>query len=113
VKDFGVKLKKVLPCAVLLALSFQGLAQAAGSIELQRMCTREQLEIHRGQNASKLNEDAFNGFCSCVSTHLEQHLSSDQLKAVLEASKNKPAWLRTAKRNAHSACLKPSAKFST
>ena len=108
-----MKLKKVLSCAVLLALSFQGLAQPAGSIELQRMCTREQLEIHREQNASKLNEDAFNGFCSCVSTHLEQHLSSDQLKAVLEASKNKPAWLRTAKRNAHSACLKPSAKFST
>ena len=108
-----MKLKKVLSCAVLLALSSPGLAQAAGSIELQRMCTREQLEIHRGQNASKLNEDAFNGFCSCVSTHLEQHLSSDQLKAVLEASKNKPAWLRTAKRNAHSACLKPSAKFST
>ena len=108
-----MKLKKVLSCAVLLALSSLGLAQAAGSIELQRMCTREQLEIHRGQNASKLGEDAFNGFCSCVSTHLEQHLSSDQLKAVPEASKNKPAWLRAAERSAYGACLKPSSKLST
>ena len=106
-------LKKVLSCMVLLALSSTALAQAASSTELHRMCTREQLEIHRGQNASKLNQDAFNGFCSCVSMHLEQHLSSDQLKAVPEASKNKPAWLRAAERNAYGACLKPSSKFST
>lgn len=106
-------LKKVLPYLALLALCFQGLVQAAGSIELQRMCTREQLEIHRGQNANKLNEDSFKDFCSCVSTHLEQHLSANQLSTLPEASKNKPAWLRTAEKNAHSACLKPSARFST
>lgn len=106
-------LKKVLPYLALLALCFQGLVQAAGSSELQRMCTREQLEIHRGQNANKLNEDSFNGFCSCVSTHLEQHLSPDQLRTLPEASKNKPAWIRAARRNAQNACLKRGAKFST
>jgi len=111
--DIGVTLKKMLPCLVLLALSYQGSAQAAGSVELQRICIREQLDVHRGQSASKLNEESFNGFCGCVSSHLEQHLTSDQLKDVPEVSKNKPLWLISAERNAHSACLKPSGKFST
>lgn len=111
--DFGVDLRQALPYLALLALSFQGPVEAAGSVELQRMCTREQLEIHRGQSADRLNEDSFNGFCSCVSSHLEQHLSADQLMTLPEASKNKPAWLRAAEKSAHSACLKPNVRFST
>jgi hypothetical protein len=112
-KVFGMALKKWLGGLVLLASSLQGVAQAAGGAELQIICIREQLEIHLGQSANRLNEDSFNGFCGCVATHLEQHLSTEQRKALAEVTNNKPAWLRTAEKNAHRACLKPSGKFST
>ena len=99
----------VLPFMFLCLQTFAGDLQ----MDLQKVCTNEQLSEHKGIKDHTIEGSDFNEYCKCESDYILKKATKEQLNQISKDQSKKPKWLQKLKSSALKSCIQQEKKITS
>jgi hypothetical protein len=99
----------VLPFMLFCLQTFAGDLQ----MDLQKVCTNEQLSEHKGIKDHTIEGSDFNEYCKCEADYIIKKATKDQLNQISKEQTIKPKWLQKLKVNAFKSCIAQEKKITS